>query len=99
MSDKAPLSSLSIIRDRAKEIQYSCGFAASTSDYTVTRIMRPSPNGVTLSASRSPFVPAEGDAFAHVGLYPWRLLQSLRVGASAVANHKRIYYKITITLL
>ena len=41
MSDKAPLSSLSIIRGRAKEIQYSCGFAASTSDYTVTRIMRP----------------------------------------------------------
>ena len=46
--------------------------------------VRPSPNGVTLSASRFPFVPAEGDAFARVGLYPWTLLQSLRVSARHV---------------
>ena len=45
--------------------------------------VRPYQNGVTLSASRSPFVPAEGDAFAHVRRYRWTLLQSLRVGASA----------------
>ena len=46
--------------------------------------VRPSPNGVTLSASRFPFVPAEGAALTRVGRYPWTLLQSLRVSARHV---------------
>ena len=46
--------------------------------------VRPSQNGVTLSAFRFPFVPAEGDAFALIGRYRWTLLQFLCVSARHV---------------